>query len=203
MRSLILSSAMVTLAVLSALAGCNNQNAARIYVDVNWKLRCEPTPIPTGLNCMAGCTEGVDRSINGYSSDPGVRISCNVTETAADRFINFTIQNASGQSLSFENVQVPRGGGSALSGNVRLNDGNEYVGAAGGASPSNAQPCQVSAVAFARDPETGDSHLTGQVVCQTMRAPASNMLCRGLSAAGPSPTLPAQFSIFACRGLNP
>jgi hypothetical protein len=201
MRSFLLSSAMVSLAVLSALAGCNNQNPPRPYVDVNWKLRCPPSPMP--MDCMAGCTEGVDRSINGYSSDSGVRLSCSVTETATDRFINFTIQNATGQSLAFENVQVPRGGGSALSGNVRLNDTNEFVGAAGGNAPSNGQPCQISAVTFDRDPETGDSHMSGQVLCQTMRAPAANQLCRGLSAAGASATLPAQFSIFACRGLNP
>lgn len=199
MRSFLISSAMVSLAVLSALAGCNNQNAARVYADVNWKLQCPPRGT---AGCMAGCTEGVDRFINGYSGDSGVRVTCNVTETAADRFINFTIQNASGQALTFENVQVLRGGGSAITGNVRLTDTNEFVGAAGGASPSSAQPCQISMVEFDRD-TNGDARLAGQVLCQTMRAPADNTLCRGISAASAGATVPVQFEIFACRGLNP
>lgn len=203
MRSFLVSSAVVSLAAFSALAGCNNQNASRPYIDVAWKLRCPPAMTD---GCAAGCTEGVDRTINGYEDDPGVSISCSVTENATDRFISFTVRN-SAQSLQFRNVQVPRTTTSAISGEVILIDGsgsgNEFRGAAGSASPSAAQPCQISAMEFSTDPDTGDSRMRGQVLCDVMRAPADSTLCRGLSAAGATTAVPAQFDIYACRGLNP
>ena len=199
MRSFLVSSAVVSLAAFSALAGCNNQTASRPYIDVAWKLRC---PAPMTAGCSAGCTEGQDRTINGYEGDPGVSISCSVTETATDRFISFTVRNTQ-QSLQFRNVQVPRTTTSAIGGEVILVDTNEFRGAAGSAAPSAAQPCQVSAMEFSTDPETGDSRMRGQVLCETMRAPADSMLCRGMSAAGAITPVPAVFDIYACRGLNP
>ena len=204
MRSFLVSSAVVSLAAFSALAGCNNQNDSRPYIDVTLKLRCPP-PMTTG--CAVGCTQGVDRRISGYENDPGVSISCSVTENAADRFVSFTVRNGTGQSLQFRNVQVPRATTFAIAGEVILIDGegngNEFRGAAGSAAPSTAQPCQISAMEFSTDPDTGDSRMRGQVLCDAMRAPADSTLCRGLAAAGATSAVPAQFDIYACRGLNP
>ena len=189
MRSFFVSSAVVSLAAFSALAGCNNQNDSRPYIDVTWKLRC-PTPMTTG--CAAGCIQGTDRRISGYEDDPGVSISCNVTENATDRFVSFTARNGTGQSLQFRNVQVPRTTTSGISGEVILVDGtgagNEFRGVAGSSAPSAAQPCQISAMEFSTDPDTGDSRMRGQVLCDAMRAPADSTLCRGLSAAGATST---------------
>jgi len=199
MRSFLVSSAVVSLAAFSALAGCNNQTASRPYISVNWKLRCPP---PMTMGCSAGCTEGADRTVVGYDGDPGVNFSCSVTENATDRFISFTVRN-SGQSLQFRNVQVPRALTSAFSGEVILVDTNEFRGLAGSAAPSNAQPCQVSMVEFSRDADTGDTRMRGQVLCATMRAPADSMLCRGMTAAGAITPIPVEFDIFACPGLNP
>ena len=153
--------------------------------------------------CAAGCTEGVDRTINGYAGEPGVNLSCSVTESATDRVISFTARNGSGQSLEFRNVQVPRVANSAVSGEVILTDGAEYRGAAGSGAPSTAQACQVSAMEFTIDPDTGDTRMRGQVLCETMRAAGDSTLCRGMTAAGARSPIPAQFDIFSCPGLNP
>ena len=84
-----------------------------------------------------------------------------------------------------------------------LYDTNEFVGAAGQNPPSTTQPCQITGMEFSRDMDTGDSRMRGQILCETMRAPADNMLCRGMAAAGATSPIPAQFDIYACRGLNP
>ncbi len=170
------------------------------YVDLSWRLRC---PAPMSAGCAEGCTEGVDRTVNGYAADPGIRFSCRVTETATDRFISFTAGNASGQSLEFRNVQVPRAASSAVSGEVTVIDGAEYRGAAGSGAPSAAQPCQVSAVEFTIDPYTNDTRMRGQVLCDAMRAPEDSTLCRGMTAAGSMSPIPVQFDIYGCAGLVP
>lgn len=203
MRSmLVLSSCLLALAGL--LAGCNNQTPPRLYARMAWKMRCpNPAMLPGG--CSMGCSEGRDRLVVTFTGEMGVRITCNVTETADQRILNFRIQHVDGYGVMFENVTVPRNGGSALSGRVRLYEDNEYVAAAGGTAPrpDQDQPCEVSSVTFFRDEESGDPTMRGQVFCQTMRAEASMNLCRGLSSSGGAgaATMPAEFTIYGCPGL--
>lgn len=200
MRSIVLASSV---AVLAALAGCNNTEPPRLYATMTWKMRCpNPTTLPS--DCAMGCTEGLDRLIDGFTGENGARITCGVTQTADERILNFTLLSASGYSVGFQNVRVPRGGGSALSGVIRMSEDNNYQGAAGPLSPSVTQPCQVSAVEFFADELSGDPTIRGEVVCQYMRSDANMQLCRGLSTSGGggAATMPAQFTIFGCPGLT-
>ncbi len=201
MRSTVLIASSI--AVLAAIAGCNNTTPPRLYGTMSWKMRCpNPTTLPS--DCSMGCTEGLDRLIDSFTGENGTSVSCNVSENATQRVINFRLQHADGYAVTFQNVAVPTGGGSALSGIVRFTEDNDYSGNAGPLAPSDAQPCQVGAVEFFRDPMSGDPTIRGEVFCQTMRADANRMLCRGLSTSGGggAVTTPAQFTIFGCRGLD-
>lgn len=201
MRSTTLASLLVLSAALALFAGCNNTSEARLYAQAGWKMRC-PSTDDIAQGCASGCTEGMDRFIDDFVG-PGTSITCNVTETTTSRILNFRLGNASGQSLSFQNVTVPHDGGSALNGTVRFREDNDYTGGAGGVVPSRAQPCQVSNVTFTSDPETMEPVMEGDILCVQMRADADMRICRGLSAEGGSgtSTVPAHFKIYSCPGL--
>ncbi|MFN7701997.1 MAG: hypothetical protein ACK5U8_29160 [Deltaproteobacteria bacterium] len=175
----------------------------RLYGQMSWKMRC-PDPATAPSDCSMGCSEGVDRFIDSFEGEMGADITCTVTEMAGQRVLDFELQHVTGYAVGFQDITVPRTGGSALSGTVRFVEDNEYTGLAGGLPPSPSQPCQVTAVEFFRDSTSGDPTIRGNVFCQAMRAEANGMLCRGLTAPGGSgsASLPAQFTIFGCRGLT-
>ncbi|GAB4213650.1 MAG: hypothetical protein OHK0013_37700 [Sandaracinaceae bacterium] len=202
MRSIVLAS---SIAVLAAAAGCQNTTPPRLYGTMTWKMRC-PNPTTLPMDCAMGCSEGMDRLVDGFDDENGNDVRCTVTESTdgTQRIINFRLQNSAGQSVTFQNVAVPFMGGSALSGVVRLREDNEYSGAAGALAPSVTSPCQVQAVRFFRDEMSGDPTIQGEVLCQYMRADADRRLCRGMSTSGggSAAMTPAQFTIFGCTGLT-
>jgi hypothetical protein len=201
MRSIVLAS---SLAVLAA-AGCQNTTPPRPYGIMSWKMRCpNPTTLPD--SCAMGCSEGLDRIVDGFDGENGNTVRCTVTESSdrTQRILNFRLVSSTGQSVAFQNVAVPFDGGSALSGVVRLREDNEYEGAAGDVEPSGTSPCQVRNVRFFRDEMSGDPTIEGEVRCQFMRSDADIRLCRGLSASGGSGAAmsPARFTIYGCTGLT-
>ncbi|MBX7194970.1 MAG: hypothetical protein K1X94_23150 [Sandaracinaceae bacterium] len=204
MRSTSIASFMVLSAALALFAGCNNTTPPRLYATMSWKMRC-PDATDFMQGCRMGCTEGMDRLVDNFAGVDGASITCNVTETASSRILNFRIGNSAGQSVTFQNVEVPHDGGPALRGIVRFHEDNDYTGTAGSATPSNAQPCQITNVQFMRDTttSTGDPMITGQVYCRTMRADADMQICRGLTHEGGvgTATVPAEFTIYGCPGL--
>lgn len=205
MRSTTLTLLLVLSAALALFAGaCNNTTPPRLYATMAWKMRCPDAPdfLPPA-NCVMGCTEGMDRVIDNFAGEGGTSVTCNVTQTATSRILNFRLGNSAGQSVSFQNVAIPLAGGSALSGTVRFREDNDYTGIAGGTAPSNTQPCQVSNVTFFAEAESGDPTIRGYVVCDLMRADADMRICRGLSTVGGSAvaTDPAEFTIYGCPGL--
>lgn len=205
MRSKTLTSLLVLSAALALFAGaCNNQTPPRLYATMSWKMRCpDATDFLPPANCAMGCTEGMDRLIDNFAGEGGTSVTCNVTQNETSRILNFRLGNSAGQSVSFQNVAVPRNGGSALSGTIRFREDNDYTGVAGGSAPSNTQPCQVSNVEFFPEAESGDPTIRGYVVCDLMRADADMRICRGLSMPGGSATAmePAEFTIYGCPGL--
>ncbi len=205
MRSTTLTLLLVLSAALALFAGaCNNTTPPRLYATMAWKMRCpDATDFLPPANCAMGCTEGMDRLIDNFAGVDGTSVTCNVTQTATSRILNFRLGNPAGQSVSFQNVAVPLGGGSALSGTVRFREDNEYTGVAGATVPSNSQPCQISNVTFFAEEESGDPTIRGYVVCDLMRADADMRICRGLSMPGGSAVAmdPAEFTIYGCPGL--
>lgn len=190
------------LAAALSLAGCNNTTPSRIFAAVNWKMRC-PNAEDIAGGCSMGCSEGPARGVNDFAGDNGVSLTCSVTETGSSRVLNFRAATSTGQSITLQNVTVPTGGGSALSGTVRFREDNDYTGLAGGNPPSAAQPCQISNVTFERDVDTTDTVIRGEVRCRQMRADADNRIFRGLTDPnGALVTATAvEFQVFACPGL--
>lgn len=204
MRSKKLIAFLLVSSSLSLLAGaCNNTDPSRLYAEASWKMRC-PSADELGptTGCAAGCSDGMDRWVANFTGEEGARVSCSVTETATQRFVSFEVMAAGGQRISFENVGFLTAGGSATGGRVHLYEDNDYVGAAGSAAPSSAQPCQVTGVTFTLD--EGDPTVRGNVYCRMMRASANGSLCRGLStpSALGSATTPAEFMVAGCTGLT-
>ncbi len=202
MRSTTIASFMVLSAALALFAGCNNTTPPRLYATMSWKMRC-PDAADIAMGCSMGCTEGQDRLIDNFAGVEGVSITCNVTETASSRILNFRLGNSAGQSVTFQNVEVPHDGGPALRGTVRFREDNDYTGAAGSATPTATQPCQITNVAFSREATSGDPTITGEVFCDMMKADADMRICRGLSREGGvgTATVPAEFTIYGCPGL--
>lgn len=204
MRSTSLAILLALSAPLALAAGCNNTTPPRLYATISWKMRCPDAPdFMPPASCAMGCTEGMDRLIDNFAGEGGTSVSCSITETASSRILNLRIGNSAGQSVTLQNVEIPTAGGSALRGTVRLHEDNDYTGLAGGAAPSNSQPCQVSNVTFFREEGSGDPTLRGYILCDTMRADADMRICRGLSGPGGSATAsdPAEFTVFGCPGL--
>jgi hypothetical protein len=204
MRSTTLASYLVLSAALALFAGaCNNTTPPRLYATMSWKMRCPDAP-DFAAGCAMGCTEGMDRLIDNFAGEGGTSITCNVTESATSRILNFRVGNSAGQSVSFQNVAIPMAGGSALSGTVRFREDNDYSGVAGAVAPGGSQPCQVSNVTFFREAESGDPTIRGYVLCDQMRADADMRVCRGLSMPGGTASAmdPAEFTIYGCPGLT-
>lgn len=203
MRSKKLALFLALAATLALGAGaCNNTTPPRLYASMAWKMRC-PSASDLTMNCNAGCTEGMDRAVANFSGVEGTVLSCSVTETPDQRILNVRMARGA-QSVVLQNIVVPRNGGSALSGVVRLSEDNDYTGAAGGLAPSDGQPCQISNVTFSLEEGTNEPTIRGRVLCSMLRADADRRLCRGLSASGGVATLtvPADFEIFSCSGLS-
>lgn len=170
----------------------------RMYATVAWRVRCPEA------SCADGCAESADHVIDNFADEGGTSISCSVEESSGQRVLNFRLGNTAGQSVAFEAVSVPRAGGSATSGTVRVLEGGvEFSGRAGGMTPSAMQPCQVSNISFFAESETRDPTVRGYFVCQGM-LDADMRACRDLSTVGGSAaaTDPAEFTIYDCAGLE-
>lgn len=188
--------------------GCENEPPGT-YARLEWTLRCDG---------MRGCLTYPTRMVDGFEGENQVRVTCNVTETETTRTLAFSV-DAPGYGLSLQRANFPRVGGSPTSGSclVTVRDDNTYTGACGGATPSPAQPCQVSNVDFTSDPEEeGRSLITGFIYCGgTSGSPpepfglspsAAPTIKRELTAPGTdiaSRTRPMRFAFYDCAGFNP
>lgn len=175
--------------------GCNESGPAGVYAYVEWRLRCEE---------MAGCSAYPDRFVDGFDGE-GASISCNVTETAESRTLNFSAFSSS-FGIQLQNAVFPRGGSAASGGcQVRVLDDNTYVGTCGGAEPTPAQPCQVNNVTFSRD-DAGRALIRGQIYCVGISPTAAPTIDRELTAPGNSieaRTSPLTFDLYDCPGYQP
>lgn len=194
-RFLLVLSLSIALGGLAA--SCGDNGPAGVYMDIQWTIRCI---------AMGGCTSYPTRDVLGFDGDNGTRLTCSVTESAANRTLTFSA-TAAGYGLSLRNATFARAGGTPAGTDcqVRVIDDNTYTGACGGLPPTETQPCQVNNVMFTRDAE-GRSLITGNIYCQNISPEAAPSIDREVTGPGTAVadrTRPLLFNIYDCPGYNP
>jgi len=197
-RSLVL--AVLTLGML----GCGDPNAGALFADIQYGTDCDET---------RGCTPEPNRDICGINGgDPCAEVggtavlSCTVTEADGVRTLTFSASQGTGFSMSVRQAQIPVGGGSAGGGGctVRVVDGaNTFQGACGSATPSEAQPCQISNVRWYDD--AGNPTVEGNIFCQSLQNQANPSVRIEVHAKGSDATSvmsPGSFRLANCDGLD-
>lgn len=184
------------LALAAVGSSCTTTGPAGVYADIQYAVRCE---------AMGMCPGTVMRDINGFNGTDGLRVSCNVVETATQRILSFSATSRSTFGMSVMNATFARGGGSPSGAGcvVEVQDSpNTFRGDCGGAPPSAVQPCQISSVVFTREAETGSSLITGQMICASLPNRADATILREVTSAG-SAAAPLTFNLYDCTGYNP
>jgi hypothetical protein len=194
---------LVILAVIggATFAACSDPGPSGLFIDLQFRLRCI---------AMGGCVGFSDRNVLGYNGQDGLRLTCSVNETDANRTLTFS---ASGRDygISMTNAVFARAGGSPSGTGCTLSvtdsmDGNTYMGICGASDPSEAQPCKVSGVTFGVDAPTGRPLISGNIYCQGISPSAAPGIDRELTGPGntiDAQTSPVRFNLYDCAGFNP
>lgn len=188
---------------LLAVGGCGDPNAGALFADFPYATRCEETLGCSGPQMHDVC--GFNLSDPCVDGAPQAQLSCNVTATDTARTLNFSASQGGGFSLRVSGAVVANAGGPATgSCEVTVVEGpNTYEGVCGSSLPSEAQPCQISAVEFFDD--MGNPSFRGQIWCQHLPNRATPTLKIEVTDNGNSPEdrmTPARFRFANCNGLT-
>lgn len=185
-------------------AGCGDPNATRLFVDSQYATRCDVTLHCANTEMRDIC--GISGGDPCNAGEPQVNASCSIAESGDTRTLTFTASQSADASIRVSGAVFNMSGGSASGGScqVRVVDGpNTYSGACGSAEPSEAQPCQISAVMFSADPTDGVPVVEGSIFCQFLQNQSNPDLQIEVTAWGSGPTAastPGYFRIRNCEG---
>ena len=197
---------LIAIGLLCSIPGCGDPNAGALFGDIQYATRCENT---------LGCPGPVDRDVCGINNGdpcmigaPEARVSCTIQESAdgSTRTVDFSASQGSGFAITVSQAIVSSAGGSAAGAgcNVRVTEGaNRYEGMCGSSPPSEAQPCQISAVRFYDD--MGNPTVEGAIKCEFLPNQSQPMLQIELTQVGSGPgpaSMPGRFRIANCQGLD-
>lgn len=153
-----------------------------------------------------GETVGQPRIFEGYDGDNGMRLRCNVSETAQRRTLSFSVEMPSlGTGLSITGAEFARRTGplaaeSTQGCSVSVREGHAYAGVCGGSEPSAQAPCRINNVEFRIDLENGASVVVGRVLCRGLTG--ASVVTKDLSSASFAERAQgAAFTIYDCSGL--
>ncbi|MEM9067186.1 MAG: hypothetical protein AAGE52_01730 [Myxococcota bacterium] len=187
---------------MGLLAVSCGDGGGKLFADARWQVRCPP-----GLPMCSRNGDVVD--LFAFDGDEGINVSCSATESGEDaRIINFTVARGSQPQLSVTGLLTGINGGTVRGESCRvtvLDDGNAYGGTTegrcGANPPSEAQPCQIGAIEFDEEPETGDPRLSTTIECRNLRAPSNPELLQRDVTFPMMATMPATIGILNCDGI--
>ncbi len=168
-----------------------------MFADARWQVRCPP-----GFPMCSRAGEPVD--IFAYDGDEGVQVSCAANPAGDSLIINFQVARGSDPSFAVDGLVTGPDGGGVRGGACTVtvvDDGNTFQGACGPNPPSDAQPCQITSVAFDEEAETGDPRITTRIFCSHIPAPANPMLIQRDVTLPMAPSEPATIAILNCDGI--
>ena len=153
-----------------------------------------------------GAGEEVD--VFGFDGgEEGVRASCDISETGAQRIVSFRLGNGLDPSLAVNGIVTGIEGGPVVGDACSLtviDDGNTYggveLGRCGANPPSEAAPCQLGPIMFDRNGEDGPEMRT-TILCRELPSPANPTILRRDVTRPRDGLTPASIRLINCDGI--
>lgn len=192
-------STLLALVALPLVFSCGD-DAAEVFGDAQWQVRCPP-----GRPMCPQNGDAVD--VFGFDGSEGTTATCNISDSGDGTVILDFAVGRGGQLMSVSGVVTGSEGGTVRGNSCRLtviDDGNNYggpvEGLCGANEPSEAQPCQIGPIVF--DPGAMDGpELRTTIYCSSVASPSNpDLLVRDVTAPM-APSTPASIRVINCPGL--
>lgn len=184
------------LALGSALSGlvasCASEDAAPLYVDATYQLRC--------IDCSPRVPDDPVRDIQVLDGERGFTVECNVNDAGGKKELTFSAKyvDATSSSKNYElKISQARYEGKDPGSDCEVSvaeSANRYVGKCTAGTPTATEPCQLS---FKID---GDI-VKGSVFCDKIPNPSTSPQTVRYLVAPFETTEPVKFEVHGCPGL--